>query len=75
MLMPGHKCLLYVISSFAIYSVNMNLYIYYVMTFLIMQKGHHGENENNSAVRLYRQALAGFLTIYIHRISPDTRTC
>lgn len=54
---------LYLIRSFAIYSVNMNLCVYYVMTFLIIQKGHHSENENNSAVRLYRQALGGFLTI------------
>lgn len=66
---------LYLIPSFAIYSVNMNLCVYYVMTFLIIQKGHHGENENNSVVRLYKQALGGFLTICTHRISPDTRTC
>lgn len=32
---------LYLIPSFAIYSVNMNLCVHYVMTFLIIQKGHY----------------------------------
>lgn len=66
---------LYVIPSFAIYSVNMKLCVYYVMTFLIIQKGHMVKMKTTSPVRFYRQALCGFLTICTHRISPDIKTC
>lgn len=43
---------LYVIPSFAIYSVNMKLYVYDVMTFLIVRKGQHDENENNLCCKI-----------------------
>lgn len=66
---------LYVIPSFAIYSVNMKLYVHYVMTFLIVQKGQHDENENNLCCKILQTALGSFLTICTHSISPDTKTC